>query len=582
MSARETAAIDYSRFESPIGLNWYLIDPNLRALMDRHLPAERRAWAEEHLVRWGELCGGPIAARAEVLDKNPPRLERYDRWGRDVSRVVHHPYALEDKREIWEQGPYGLRARGEEVPPVLVAAFTYLLSQSDTGMVCATTQTGGVADLVERYAPPEVKARALPHLLSPTWDEAWDGAMFMTEVDGGSDLSSIATRARPDGERWLLNGSKWFCSNVDARAIVTLARPEGAPEGLAGIALFFVPALRADGSPNGIVVKRIKDKLGVRSVPTAEVDFVDAEAYLLSSPRASASEARGLNRMMSMVNGSRLGVANMALGIMRRSFLEGAIYAAHRRAFGRRLDELPLVRETLLEMLVEVEAAAALVFEAYAHAGRRGDEEARRLYRILVPLAKFRAARRGVELASQGLELLGGNGYIEDWPMARQLRDAQVHPIWEGTENIVALDVWRAVARDQAHDALFARVERALSGADHPLLSPLREAVAQARQQAREAIDFLSRADEELRQLHARRLAGLLADVAQAALLLEEAGEELRRSGSARKAAVARFFLRRHLLPQPLRGISEDRSALRLFVAVTGYGAVGPEELEGA
>ncbi len=571
--------VDYGQWQSAVGLNWYLADPNLQFLMDLYLPPERRQWAEGHLVRWGELCGGPIARRAEVIDKNPPRLEQYDPWGREVYQVVHHPEAIAIKRDVWEEGPHGLRARGEEVPPVLGGAFTYLLSQADTGMVCATGMTGGVADLVERYASPEVKARVLPHLLSPTFEDSWDGAMFMTEIEGGSDLARTATVARHlEGDRWLLNGSKWFCSNVDAKAIVTLARPEGAPEGLRGLALFLVPAIRQDGTRNGIVIKRIKEKLGTRSVPTAEVDFVDAEAYILSSPRAESSEAKGLNRMMAMVNGSRLGVACMALGIMRRSFLEAAIYAHHRRAFGRYLYELPMVRETLMEMAVELEATAALVFETYHHTGRRGDEHARRLYRILVPLSKFRAARRGLEMAVRGLEVMGGNGYIENFPMARQVRDAQCHTIWEGTENIVCLDVVRAIVKEAAHDALISRLEGALEGAHHPVLAATRQLAASLLGQAREAIALLLKASDEVRQFHARRLASLLADATQACLLLEEASRELAREGSARKAAVAHLFCQR-LVPQPLYGISTDQRLLRLYDAVVRYAPLEADAL---
>jgi len=572
--------IDYAAFDSAVGLNWYSIDPNLRSLMDRHLPGEERARAEEHLVRWGELCGGPIAARAEVIDRNPPRLERYDPWGNEINHIVHHPDAVASKRDIWEQGPHGLRSDGGGVSPVLGSAFTYLLSQSDTGMVCATGMTGGVESLVERYAPPGVREQVLPHLRSPSFDGAWDGAMFMTELRGGSDLAASETRATTDGDRWRLNGSKWFCSNVDAQAIVTLARPEGAPEGLRGLALFLVPAQRADGSHNGIVIKRLKDKLGTKSVPTAEVDFVDAEAYILSSPGAgSDSEARGLNRMMSMVNGSRLGVATMGLGIMRRSFLESAIYAAQRQAFGKRLDQLPLVQETLVQMAVQVEAVAAMVFETSSLARASGDENERRLYRILVPLTKFRGARRGLELASQAVEMLGGNGYMETWPTARQLRDAQCHTIWEGTENIVCLDVLRAMQKESAHDALLDRVDAALAAADHPSLGAIVDAVAQARREAQEAIAFLERAPDDLRQLHSRRVSACLADLTQAALLLEDAADELKRTGSARKAAVARFFVREQMSRAPLRGISEDRSVLELFDSVTRYLPLEPSAL---
>jgi alkylation response protein AidB-like acyl-CoA dehydrogenase len=571
----DTGPIDYARFDSAIGLNWYLTDPNLQSLMDRYLKGEELQWAEGILVRWGEICGGPIAQRAEVIDRNPPQLERYDKWGNEASRIIHHPDAIAQKKDIWEEGPQGVEARaGKRLPTVLGSAFTYLLSQSDTGMVCATGMTGGVESLVNRYAPPEIKERVLPRLTSPTYEGSWDGAMFMTEIRGGSDLATSETTARRENGKWLLNGSKWFCSNVDARAIATLARPEGAEPGLRGLALFLVPGERSDGSPNGIRIKRLKDKLGTRSVPTAEIDFVDAEAFPLSNPtQTSDSESRGLNRMMSMVNGSRLGVAMMGLGIMRRSFLESAIYAAHRTAFGKRLDQLPLVRETLVNMAVALEGVSAICFEASSLAAVTGDEMGRRLYRILVPLAKFRGARGGLELASQAVEVYGGNGYIETWPTARQLRDAQCHTIWEGTENIIALDVLRSMAKDSAHDALLDRVDRALAYAAHPVLGALKDAVARARRDAQEIIAFIARADNDVRQLHARRVSAWLADLAQAALLIEAAEDELQKTGSARKAAVARFFVRDRLSGSagPLKGISEDRSVLDLFEAVTRY-----------
>ena len=578
-----TSPIDYSKLESAIGLNWYELDPGLRALMDRHLSPEDRGWAEERLKRWGEICGGPIAANAEVMDRNPPQLERYDAWGEEINRVSHSPNTIESKRYIWEEGPHALEAEGKYVPPVMLSAFHYLLSQSDTGMVCATGMTEGVIDLVDRHAPSGIREELMGRLMAPSFDDGWDGAMFMTELRGGSDLGTTETTARQKDERtWLLNGSKWFCSNVDAKAIATLARPEGAGPGTRGLSLFVVPATRADGAPNGIHIKRIKDKLGTRSVPTAEVDFVDAEAYILSDPKGGTSESRGFNRMMGMVNGSRLGVATMGLGIARRCFLEAAIYAAHREAFGRRLDELPMVQETLMQMAVEVEAAAAIVFEAASLADRSGDEEARRLYRILVPLAKLRAARRGLEVASQGLEVLGGNGYIENWPLARQFRDAQCHTIWEGAENIICLDVLRAIAKEHAHDALLGRVDEALAKAGDPALATVRGAVEGARAEAVEALGVMASLPQEMQLLHARRLSGLLADLTQAALLMEQAAQELEEDGSARKAAVAHLFAREHLIERRLRGISGDRSVLELFGPVTRHERLEPKALERA
>ncbi len=272
-----------------------------------------------------------------------------------------------------------------------------------------------------------------------------------------------------------------------------------------------------------------------------------------------------------MVQGSRFGVAVMGLGIMRRSFLEAAIYAFHRNAFGQPIAEYPLVQETLADMAVEVEAGCALVFEA-AEAGVRDDAESRRLSRILVPLAKFRCARRGVELASQAVEIHGGNGYIENWPVARQLRDAQCHTIWEGTENIICLDVLRSMTKEHAEEALFARVERAIGGAEHPALTGAVTQIGRSVDELKDAAAYLERAPQEIRLLQARRLTGYMADVAQAALLVEEATWELAHKGSARKAVVARRFVDTHLAQPTARGITGgDRTVLDFFEPIVRY-----------
>jgi len=584
--------LDYGAFESAIGLNWYEVDPNLRFLADRLVAPEDRQWVEGHLQRMGALCGGPIAARAEITDKHPPVLERYDPWGDEVNRIAHHPTVLETKRDLWESGFIGLpwseevRRRGRPVPPMLGAAFYYLLSQAETGMLCAVGMTVALARVLERHAPAAVREQFLPHLTSSSYTDAWAGAMFMTEVKGGSDLASSETQAVFAGGHWLLNGSKWFCSNVDAEAILTLARPEGASPGLRGLAMFLVPATKPDGSPNGIRIKRVKDKLGTRCVPTAEVDFVDAEAYLIAGEQSdvsAATDGRGVNRMMDMVTESRLGVSIMGLGIMRRSFLEAAIYAAHREAFGRGIDQTPQVRETLVQMVVETEAAAALVFEA-AEVNAVGDGDSR-LSRILTPLAKFRAARGGLESASQAVEIFAGNGYIENWPVARQLRDGQCHTIWEGTENVICLDIQRAMIKEAAHEALLQRVESALSVASDlapsvPSLGHPIDAVEQTARDVRQVIAYLAQADREVAMLNSRRLAGYLADLAQAALLLEEAVWESAHHGSARKTLVARIFADTHLVQRPLRGItSGDRTAIDHFDTIVRYRPVPAEAI---
>jgi len=226
-------------------------------------------------------------------------------------------------------------------------------------------------------------------------------------------------------------------------------------------------------------------------------------------------------------------------------------------------------------MAMELEAAAALCFDASA----ASDERDTGLWRILPTLAKYRATRRGVQLATAAIEIHGGNGYIEDWPLARQLRDGQCHPIWEGTENIIAIDVVRAIEREGALQPLLDRVERALAGADHPMLAPIAESIRSYRAETEEAVAYVAAAPKDVARLHPRRITRFLTNLASAALLAEQAASELER-GSARKAALARLYANVHLGPRRLGGIGQDdQIVLEGFDAITRYGELEPERL---
>ncbi|HLG93119.1 MAG TPA: acyl-CoA dehydrogenase family protein [Acidimicrobiales bacterium] len=581
---------DYCHHEQAVGLDWYRMDPNLALLLDQLLPdPEERQLAERHVAPFGQLVGTAIAARAEQTDKHGPVLHRYDRWGREVDRIEHSQTWLDNKADLVRAGFVDLsRLAGRPVPGVVTAARAYLVSQAETAVYCGLGMTGGAADIVARYGPEGEKDRIVDRLTSLDPDQAWEGGMFLTERQGGSDVGANTTRAVPDGEEWRLFGEKHFCSNVDAEVFVVLARPEGAPSGSRGLATFIVPRLLPDGQPNGFRIKRLKPKLGTVGVPTAEVALEGARAWLAGPSRPqgdAARDGRGINRMMEMVNASRFGVALMGLGIHRRCFLEAAIYAARRQQFGRRIDSYPLVREALVDLAVELEAGMALTFECAAAARHSADaEQTRGLRRILVPLAKVRATRAALGAATVALELFGGNGYMEDWPMARQLRDAQCHTIWEGTENICCIDVRRAVMADSAHLALFSRVEAVLEAAGgHKALGPTVDAVATTLAEARQAASWIQSAPEELASLQLRRFAYLLADLAEAALLAEEAAWSIDRRADGRKAVVARRFSLGHLEPSRLRSVTEpDRSVIDLFEPLVRYGALDPEEAAAA
>ena len=544
--------IDYESIDSAIGQNWYLLDPAHRRRVELDAPPEDREWAEAKLSELGALVGGPVARNADVIDAEPPRLVRYDRWANEVDDVVHSAATIDSKGALWRIGyvsGYAAdeRERGRPAPGVVAAGSSYLLSQADTGLVCSLGMTGGVAGLVAAYAPPDVRNALLGGLRADDLDTGTDGSMFLTERDGGSDLGrTVHCTARDIGDgRVLIDGEKWFCSNIDGAAIVMLARPEGAPDGPGGLGLYLVPKYRDDGSRNAYSMRRLKQKLGTRSVPTGEVEFHGALGYALRAPSSeessSSSDAGGLNRMMEMVNGSRFGVAMMGLGIARRCFLETALWAHHRRAKGRLLVDLPLLRERLVDLLVELEAAIALGFECAAAVRR---EDGNRLRRILVPAAKVRLTRFGVEAASTAVEVHGGNGYCEDWGLTRQLRDAQCHPIWEGTDEICSLDVLRAIRRSQAHEAVLRRVDSAVAaakeGAGAWLLEA--EAVSASRDLLERRVAELGELSPEAAEARAGRLTGLLTRIVSAALLLEQA------PGDGRAGLVALRYARKNLL----------------------------------
>ena len=431
-------------FRGAVGLNWYLTDPTLQFTMAYYLQPDELALAERHLTQMGELMGGPVARWADETDRNPPRLERYDRWGHDISHVVMPASFIQSKRAVLDaQQALRAAARAANVNSSLAMfASNYLLNQADIGMGCALGTGGGmVQSLVAAYAPPDVREHVLAKFASGEW--AGETAQLLTERTGGSDLGALETTARKsgrsgDGCAWLINGFKWFASNCAGEAFVVLAKPEGAPDSTRGVANFLVLRTRRDGSRNGVRVRRLKDKLGTRSVASGEVEFVNAEAFLLSekpSAEAGPSDGKGLGRMMELTNAARLGIALFGLGNARRALVESLCYARQRSAFGGALIDKPLMRRKLAELIVDVEAAQAMVFDGTGATNHRQPRSVRQ--RIAVPVTKLKVCRLGITAASDAIEIHGGNGYIETWPVARLLRDAQVNTIWEGPDNVL-------------------------------------------------------------------------------------------------------------------------------------------------
>jgi alkylation response protein AidB-like acyl-CoA dehydrogenase len=432
-----------------------------------------------------------------------------------------------------------------------------MLDQAEIGMACALG-TGGdmVVQLVDQFAPEDVRERVAELLGDGV--QTGETAQLLTERTGGSDLAALETTAVPHGDAWRLNGLKWFASNANGSAYVVLAKPHGATDGVRGIAPFLVLWQRRDGSRNGVRIRRLKDKLGTRAVASAEVELVDAEGFLLA-PGATAGGAsgdgHGLARMMELTNGARLGTAMMGLGCARRALVESLCYARSREVFGAALIDQPLARRKLAELIVEVEAAQALVFDG--HLGP--------FLRLGPPLIKLRAARLGVTAATDAIEMHGGNGYTEHWPVARILRDAQVNTVWEGPDSILCLDVRRAIERHSAHEPFLDRVGRAVETAPRgDDVTP--SLVAERLHDLGDAIDSWRGLDRVSAEARLYPLAQFMVDLYAAALLLEQAAEERRQGAGERKALVARLYARDHLGEAGrLRGIDRPAEELERF-----------------
>ncbi|WIM89940.1 acyl-CoA dehydrogenase family protein [Candidatus Mycobacterium wuenschmannii] len=547
-------------YRGAVGRNWYLSDPTLQRTVAYYLTPDELAVAEPHLDGIGALMGGPVARWAEQTDRNPAHLERYDRWGHDVSEVVQPPSFVESKRAVLAAQQAlkdDARQAGFRSSMPLFAA-NYLLDQADIGLGCALGTGGGmVKSLVAAYAPADVREHVLDKFASGEWEG--ETAQLLTERAGGSDLGALETTATRDGDAWRLNGFKWFASNCDGQVFVVLAKPEGAPDSSRGAASFLVLRNRRDGSRNGIRIRRLKDKLGTRSVASGEIELVDAEAFLLSGEptaesESQASDGKGLGRMMELTNAARLGIALFALGNSRRALVESLCYARQREAFGGRLIGKPLMRRKLAEMIVDVEAAQAMVFDGVGLPNHRQPRPIRQ--RIAVPVTKLKVCRLGITMASDAIEIHGGNGYIETWPVARLLRDAQVNTIWEGADNILCLDVRRGIERIGAHEPLLERLHDAISVSDDDETTRL---VRRRVEDLEAAIAAWAKLPADVAEARLFPLSAFMGDVYAGALLTEQAAWEQATGGTDRKALVARLYARRHLMEAgPLRGIDHD------------------------
>lgn len=515
-------------------------DRVLRSCLERILPEAQRRTMDADCAALGAYAVRQYV-RQSTTTPSEPILTNWDVWGNRIDRI--------ELTETWREGPSiaatrGLIADGHdrtlgEFCRVQQFAKVCLYHVASAFYSCPLAMTDGVATTLRDAPNAQVRERVLPHLLSRDPATFWTSGQWMTETIGGSDVGNSETVAHQDTDgSWRLRGRKWFTSAIVSEVALALARPEGNPAGGDGLAMFCVATHNGDGSWNGISVDRLKDKLGTRELPTAEIHLDGARAELVGEPR------HGVRAIAPVLQVTRLWNVFGALSTMQHCLALTRDYAGRRKAFGRVLAEQPLFIDTLAEMETSYAAALQLGMELALLLGRveSGKSDARdaALQRLLTPLAKLWVCKLGTQMASDTVEAFGGIGYLEDSGVPVLLRDVQVLSIWEGSGNVQALDFLRALEK-VGMEPLVTSVDAWLEDADDAIARTDAEAIHAAIRHADTWLRDHARAGDAL-QAGASRLAFTCAHTVAAALLARHAAWSQRTHGDASFATMAHRF----------------------------------------
>lgn len=522
--------------------NQYHDDRVLRSYLHRVLPDDLRDEIEPQLRAMGARAAGELYRQQLVERELEPKLVQWDAWGNRVDLIKLTPLWQKAERIAAEEGLVAIayeRRHGAH-SRVHQFALAYLYTPSTDIYSCPLAMTDGAACALLASGNEALIERALPHLTSREPEKFWTSGQWMTEATGGSDVGLSRTVAKKTGAGWELHGRKWFTSAIGSQMAMTLARPEGNPPGGKGLALFYLETRDSKGLPNRITVHRLKDKLGTRKVPTAELTLEGTPAQLVCGP------SDGVKNIAPMLNITRTWNSVSAVALMRRGLALARDYAKRRVAFGAPLSEKPLHLDTLAALQAEYEAAFHLTFFAAELLGRseagQASEQQRALLRILTPVAKLTTGRQSVAVLSEVIEAFGGAGYVEDTGLPLLLRDAQVLPIWEGTTNVLALDTLRAIEEAGGMDVIEREAAYILQGVRQRDLVRISARIEKTLEEARLWLTR-SRGDRNLLEAGARRVAMTLGRTFALALLAQQAQWSLDHEQDGRALAAARRFV---------------------------------------
>ena len=454
-SNQATPIPDYDAWATDSSSRWWLqhmlAESGVDALDDRHV---------ERLRAVGTVVGSVhMRDAADRANRNDPTLQAWDGYGSRIDDVRFDPAWDEVFGAVNSSGVCGLPWLDERAGYLVRAAAMEQWARLDIGVMCPVTMTGAAVPVLLRDEDgpgAEMARRILDAAAAGTGRDHPSMGMAMTEPQGGSDLSGSSTVAIDQGDgTFLLHGHKWFVSHAVADALLVLAREPGVGEGSRGLSCFLVHGWLEDGSRNGIELQRLKDKLGTRSLASCEVVLDGARATRIGEP------GRGVPTIIEMVVHTRMDCTIGNAGILARAVGEAVNHCRTRSAFGARLVDQPLMRMVLADLLLEREASLAIAYEV-----ARGFQVADRVTRLVTAVAKYWVTRRAVQGCIECVETLGGSGYTEEFVLARLYRDAQVNSTWEGSGNVMALDVLRAITRDPELVSLArARVAALVEGA---------------------------------------------------------------------------------------------------------------------
>lgn len=506
--------------EGPRLSNTYRSDSLLQHYLKKNLPAEAQKKVLAHLDHLGERAVTDMLKWAEEAESQLPQHIPFDPWGRRIDEIKTSQGWKQLEKVAAEEGIVATAYDREfgSFSRVYQMALLYLYSPSSAIFSCPLAMTDGAARALELYGPTDLKERALPHLLSRDPKTFWTAGQWMTERAGGSDVSGTATDAtafagtNPFAATHALHGTKWFTSATTSQMALTLARPEGAPAGSRGLSLFYLELRNEQGELNNIQIHRLKDKLGTKALPTAELSLQGTPARIIGG------EGEGVKRITSVLNITRIYNSICALGHMRRALDLATDYSYKRKAFGKILMDHPLHRVTLQNLEEEFRRCFVLCFHVAHLLGQEevGEISASNkvLLRCLTPILKLYTGKKCIQISSEVVEMFGGAGYVEDTGLPRLLRDAQVFSIWEGTTNVLSLDMLRAFEKEQALPILLEYFRQS------PGLKSSSPAFIEKWAALQKLLGELSKGSPEQWEIHARTLAFLIGDTLAENLLV--------------------------------------------------------------